>query len=102
MPGVSGTDGWATPIAKTTVGDRYSPSVVSRTNSSVPSGPGSRRVPVQRQPWRMVIPVRAAKVSRLACISGRDGKFELPSMKSGMIARFSVSSARRLFQSYRS
>ena len=45
---------------------------------------------------------RSANVARFASISGRDGKYEVPSIRSGWIARVSGSSPSRLFQSYRS
>jgi len=58
-----------------------------------------RRVPVQRHPKLMAIPVRSANVARLRSISGRDGKYDDPSISSGISPRASGSSARRLFQS---
>ena len=45
---------------------------------------------------------RSAKAVRFASISGRDGKYEEPSMNSGWSARVLASSPRRLFQSNRS
>ena len=44
-------------------------------------------------------PVRAANVWRFFSISGRDGNDEVPSISAGIRARFSGSSASRLFQS---
>jgi len=38
----------------------------------------------------------------LASISGRDGKYDVPSIRPGWIARQVGSGERRLFQSYRS
>ena len=98
MPGVDGAFGSATPTAKIATRARYSPSDVSRTNRS-PSGPSSRRVAVHGQSYRIRVPVRSTKVARLRSISGRDGKYELPSIRPGMSDRFSGSSASRLFQS---
>jgi hypothetical protein len=50
----------------------------------------------------MRVPVRSAKAAMLRSISGRDGNSDVPSIRSGMSARFAGSSARRLFQSNRS
>ena len=98
MPGVDGANGSATPTAKTTVGALYSPSVVVRMKR-VPSGPSSRRVDVQRQSYRIGRAVRSTKAARLRSISGRDGKYDVPSMNSGMIARSPGPSPRSEFQS---
>ncbi len=48
------------------------------------------------------MPALSAKATRLASISGRDGKYELPSINPGWRARAAGSSVSRLFQSYRS
>ena len=92
-----GRHGWATPTAKTTAGAMYSPSDVVSTKS-LPSA----RVLSQRTPWRMRSPALCAKVARPFSISGRDGKYDVPSMTVGMIARSRSSSESRLFQSKRS
>jgi hypothetical protein len=42
---------------------------------------------------------RSANVTRFSSISGRDGKYDVPSMIPGMRPRASGSSASRLFQS---
>src|SRR2546422_320393 len=101
MPGVAGAYGSATPTAKIGKRQRYSPSEVTMTNRS-PSAASSRRVESQRQPYRTATPARAANASRLDCISGRDGKSDVPSMNSVAMPRSSGSSASRLFQSQRS
>jgi hypothetical protein len=101
MPSVAGLYGWATPTAKIGKRQRYSPSEVTMTKRS-PSAVSSRRVDCHVQPKRTATPARSAKASRLACISGRDGKSDVPSMNSVAMPRSSGSIARRLFQSQRS
>src|SRR4029077_14970163 len=50
----------------------------------------------------MRIPVSTANIRSDASISGRDGKYDEPSMNRGCIARWSSSFGIRLFQSHRS
>ena len=47
----------------------------------------------------MTTPARSVNSARLASISGRDGKYEEPSMSPGWRAREAGSSLSRLFQS---
>ena len=61
-----------------------------------PVGRGLAARARQRQPNRIVMPVRSANASRFACISGRDGKYDFHVHESGMIAWCRGSSARRL------
>ena len=76
--------GSATPTAK--MSDRGAVLAVARLEDELlaSAAAGSRRVPVQRQPWRIAMPVRVANVARFCSISGRDGKYELPSISPGM------------------
>src|SRR6266496_6590103 len=87
------------PIANTATRHRYSPSVVSSTNSPVAS---SRRVRSHVQPYRTRTPPTSANPARPRSISGRLGKYEVPSMSAGITARCAGSSPRSEFQSYRS
>src|SRR6185312_1452341 len=92
-----GFHGSVIPTAITNALQEYSPSDVETMKPS-----SSFRVDSQRQPYRTSIAARCVNSVKPRSISGRAGKYEVPSMNSGTSARSFGSSPMRLFQSYHS
>ena len=82
------------PTAITSTRHRYSPSLVPTRKPSSP-----RSVDSQRHPYRTFTPAASTNAASPRSISGRDGKYDTPSMRPGTSARCEGSSPRRLFQS---
>src|SRR5439155_3493782 len=82
------------PTAITSTRHRYSPSDVPIAKPS-----SSPSVDSHRHPYRTRTPAAAANSASALAISGRDGKYDTPSMNPGTSARWAGSSPIRLFQS---